>query len=119
MPRPSPRPRRRPDPGDEDEEWEAWWAEDRQRLAVFRTFLRETPSGAVMLRDLAHASDYFPTRPEFERWRNRWLPYLVGLADGPCTPEQYAALRPRLYGQRRRETDEIDRFHAQTPPPDQ
>ena len=86
--------------------------DDDERIAIFREFLTETPNGAVLLRDLTHAPDYFPNRTEFEAWRARWLPYLAGLADGPTDPAQYAALRPRLFGLRRPETDAIDRFHA-------
>jgi hypothetical protein len=85
---------------------------DRERMRIFRQFLRETPAGSVLLHDLAHAPDYFPSRPAFERWRARWLAYLVGLVDGPTTPAEYAALRPKLFGRRRPVTDRIDRFHS-------
>ena len=86
--------------------------DDRERLRIFRRFLRETPAGTALLHDLAHAPEYFSDRIAFERWRARWLPYLVGLADGPTSPAEYAALRPKLFGHRRPETDAIDRFHS-------
>jgi hypothetical protein len=86
--------------------------DDAQRLRIFRQFLRETPSECALLHDLAHAPEYFADRLRFEAWRNRWLAYLVGLADGPTSKAEYAALRPKLYGHRRPETDVIDRFHS-------
>lgn len=89
--------------------------DDAQRLAIFRRFLAETPTGCALLHDLAHAPEYFENRLKFEAWRNRWLAYLAGLADGPTSRAEYDALRPTLYGHRRPETDAIDRFHSVPP----
>jgi hypothetical protein len=83
---------------------------DADRLGIFRAFLAETPEG--LLHDRPHAPDHFRNRLVFEAWRARWLPYLAGLAEGPTTAEEYAVLRPALYGLRRPDIDEIDRFHS-------
>lgn len=61
-------------------------ATDRKLVDAFEAFLRETP------RDLAQEApeswpDHFPSRLAFEAWRQRWLAYLVGLADGPIDRE--------------------------------
>lgn len=72
---------------------------DANEIHAFAEFLRQTPEAAVRTA-LTHRERVgprcFPTRKEFETWRTRWLPYLVGLADGPCTPEEYAEHLPAL-----------------------
>lgn len=83
---------------------------DEQRLEIFQQYLRETPPGLAA--DRAHAPDHFPNRLAFEAWRARWLPWLAGLAEGPTSPQEYAALRPRLFALRRPDVDPIDRFHS-------
>lgn len=67
---------------------------DRCIVETFATFLRETPRG--VLNDFDEAPHYFDTGEDFNAWRMRWLPYLVGLADGPTTANEYAAHLPKL-----------------------
>lgn len=83
---------------------------DAERLEIFQQFLRETPRG--LLGDRANAPDHFPSRPRFEAWRARWLPYLAGMAERPTSAEEYAALRWRLFSGDRPDIDSIDRFHS-------
>jgi hypothetical protein len=82
---------------------------DREIADTFAAFLRETPNSMLGAPPTTWP-DWFSDRLAFEDWRQRWLPYLVGLADGPTDREQYAQLRPRLFSMRR--TDRVDRFHA-------
>ena len=81
---------------------------DTQILATFRQFLAETPAG--LSDDLGNAPTYFPSRQAFERWRQRWLPYLAGMTDGPASAPEYARLRPVLMAGRI--ADRLDRFHV-------
>lgn len=84
-------------------------AADRKLVDTIEAFYRETPAGLL---DAPPETwpDLFWGRLAFEGWRQRWLPYLAGLADGPTDREQYAALRPRLFSMKR--TRDVDRFHA-------
>ena len=82
---------------------------DRKPLDTFGMFLHETPAGLTAA-DPEHWPEMFTSRLAFEAWRERWLPYWAGLADGPTDRKQYAALRPRLYSHPR--TERVDRFHA-------
>jgi hypothetical protein len=68
--------------------------DDLRIVEVFRTFLTETPKGVT--NDFGHARRYFETPEAFNAWRQRWLPYLAGLTDGPTTPDEYTEHLPKL-----------------------
>jgi hypothetical protein len=70
-------------------------AEDAAMIYTFRDFLAETPQGLTKT-PAAGWPVMFASRAAFQAWRTRWLPYLVGLSDGPTTSAEYAELRPRL-----------------------
>lgn len=76
--------------------------------AAFKTFLAVTPEGLTAAR-ADQWPDLFTTRLGFEQWRERWLAYLLGLADGPTTAEEYARLRWRIFSGPGRK---VDQFHS-------
>jgi hypothetical protein len=81
----------------------------RKPLDTLGQFLRDTPAGLTAA-DPEYWPGMFTGRLAFEAWRERWLAYWVGLADGATDPQEYAALRARLYSHPR--TTRVDRFHT-------
>lgn len=69
------------------------------QVQTFAQFLVETPKTVKPNLHGQSARDVrecFDDADAFDAWRMRWLPYLAGLADGPTTPEEYAALLPQI-----------------------
>jgi hypothetical protein len=58
-------------------------ARDADAVRTFAQFLRETPGSTGPARRTA-------------AWRERWLGYVCGLAEGPTTAEEFSELLPRL-----------------------
>lgn len=73
---------------------------DVNTVRTYAQFLSETPEGVPQsfLTSADAVLKAFPDRAAFEAWRTRWLPYLTGYADGPTTPEEYAALLLEMEG---------------------
>lgn len=73
--------------------------EDAAQMQTFAQFLVETPKAVKPNLHGQGARDVrecFGDDDAFDAWRMRWLPYLAGLADGPTTPKEYAALLPQI-----------------------
>lgn len=83
--------------------------DDRAAVETFGAFLRETPAGLTGAPP-AEWADFFPGRVEFENWRARWLPYLLGMAPGQTDPQEYARLRPQMFAMRR--ARDVDMLHT-------
>ena len=84
-------------------------ATDRKLVDTLEAFYRETPPR--LLDAPPHTwPDLFWGRLAFEGWRQRWLAYWAGLADGPTDADEYAALRSALRAHQY--TKDVDWFHA-------
>ena len=84
-------------------------ATDRKLVDTLEAFYRETPA-SLLTAPPETWPDLFWGRLAFENWRRLWLAYWAGLADGPTSASEYAALRPRLW--KLPQTERVDRFHA-------
>jgi hypothetical protein len=82
---------------------------DQKPLDTLKQFLRDTPAGLTAA-DPEYWPGMFDDRLAFEDWRERWLAYWAGLARGATDPQEFAALRARLYAHSR--TTRVDRFHT-------
>jgi len=85
---------------------------DLAAVEAFRAYLSEVPRGLVE-RDPATWDQAFPNRMAFEAFRQRWLPYLAGLAAGPTTREEYEAVRHKLRAMKA--WRELDHHHSAYP----
>jgi hypothetical protein len=74
--------------------------EDAVRVHIFNQFLAETPKGVAQALRVGTEAVLacFPDRDSFLAWRTRWLPYALGMADGPTEPDEYAQLFPKDAG---------------------
>jgi hypothetical protein len=66
---------------------------DAEAIHAFRTFLEETPAGvtkALRERDKAALLRCFADADAFVAWRERWLLFASGAAEGPTDATEYA-----------------------------